>query len=526
MMKRIVYRAVYLSLAALFFSVPWLFAQQTTSSTATTETINLSTYYPAPFGAYDTFRLVPKASGFVPPNPCTLGTMYVNSNGKLQVCRSVGGTPTWGPADQVWTQSGNNIYPADTASMVGIGTTNPIISLGKGLDVHGNIYIHMSPSDAGLAFGDDNPVNTKWNIKYWNPSIMPPNGGLVFSETGVAYHILTLKAGGKVGIGVSSPNARLDIKGVGKDVATFGLGIRNSADQYSLIVRDDGKVGIGVNPSTALEVGGMTKTTGGLVIETRRGSPPSSPLTGQMWIQFPIVCGDGFCDPGETCATCKQDCGCCPVDGGWSFSCIAGRWHYVCDNPPVSCGGANCPGCIGPLCPYESDGGPCGGSPPPPPPPPPPPSASCSCSWQPLDTKCHTSICQARYDIKAFYCVCNPSGCGGAVGSCVEPPGNGPGDYPNLWAGSYSEGDQICRVDSRCYTDVSCSGGTAYWLQQGCGRSCLPHTDWMEGQCTCLSGINCGCRGMVGGLGAFGPNNDCYLRGYLTCDAQPNNGCQ
>ncbi len=279
MKKIIVFHLLPLIVAAIFLPAPFLFAQQTVQNSMT-----LTTYYPAPFGAYDTLLLVPRST----PPACQPGTLYVDSNGKLQYCRSVSGTLTWGPVDQVWTQNGNNIYPADTAStMVGIGTTNPTISLGKGLDVHSNIYIHMSPSDAGLALGDDNPVNTKWHIGYWEPSIMPPNGGLVFTETGVTDHILTLRAGGNIGIGVSSPNARLDIKGVGNGIVTFGLGIRNSDDKYSLIVRDDGNVGIGVNPTAALEVGGLTKATGGLVIETRT-SDPSGALPGQIWLRTDV----------------------------------------------------------------------------------------------------------------------------------------------------------------------------------------------------------------------------------------------
>ncbi len=96
---------------------------------------------------------------------------------------------------------------------VGIGTANPITTWGKGLDVNGNIHIHMAPSDAGLLFGDNDPVNTKWHIGYWEPSIMPPNGGLVFTESNVADYILTLRAGGNVGIGTASPTGRLHVLG-------------------------------------------------------------------------------------------------------------------------------------------------------------------------------------------------------------------------------------------------------------------------------------------------------------------------
>jgi hypothetical protein len=48
-----------------------------------------------------------------------------------------------------------------------------------------------------------------------------------------------------------------------------------------------GEVGIGTNnPSTKLEVqGGAIKATGGLIIETRDGSDPASPVDGQIWLR-------------------------------------------------------------------------------------------------------------------------------------------------------------------------------------------------------------------------------------------------
>ena len=88
---------------------------------------------------------------------------------------------------------------------VGIGTVNPT----RRLDVHGDIHIHMAPTDGGLMFGDDDPVNSKWHIGYWESSIAPPNGALIFTETGIADGILTLKAGGNIGIGTLNPQGLL-----------------------------------------------------------------------------------------------------------------------------------------------------------------------------------------------------------------------------------------------------------------------------------------------------------------------------
>lgn len=55
--KRIVSHVLPLSLAAIFLSAPFLFAQSSSTNTPN-NTITLTTYYPAPFGAYDTMLLV------------------------------------------------------------------------------------------------------------------------------------------------------------------------------------------------------------------------------------------------------------------------------------------------------------------------------------------------------------------------------------------------------------------------------------------------------------------------------------
>jgi len=69
---------------------------------------------------------------------------------------------------------------------------------------------------------------------------------------------------GSVGIGTvnPSPSARLDVKGPGATASTYGLGVRNSNDVYSLVVRDDGSVGIGTpSPGYKLDVSGQIRTT-------------------------------------------------------------------------------------------------------------------------------------------------------------------------------------------------------------------------------------------------------------------------
>jgi len=117
-------------------------------------------------------------------------------------------------------------------------------------------------------------------------------------------------ARGNVGIGTTGPGAKLHVSGGGTGVTTakFGdgtLGQRAIVDIIAgsdtnafqvwddndlvtpkFIVKRAGNVGIGTpSPGAKLEVvGGVTKTTGGLVIETRT-TDPTSPEVGRLWLR-------------------------------------------------------------------------------------------------------------------------------------------------------------------------------------------------------------------------------------------------
>jgi len=156
------------------------------------ETMNLVTYYPVPFGAYDRVKLIQRASNLT--SPCEIGTMYVDTGGQFQFCRNNSGVGVWTtitPNAGIWTQTaGDDIYPTDTATnpnlFVGLGTITPQ----NRLDVEGAAVI-------GAAYSGTN--------------VGPANGLLVE---------------GNVGLGNTSPSTALDIEST---TATAGIDINNTA---------------------------------------------------------------------------------------------------------------------------------------------------------------------------------------------------------------------------------------------------------------------------------------------------------
>lgn len=110
------------------------------SSTAVhAESLTLTTYYPAPYGAYDRLRLIPRATL---SGACEIGSLYVESaTGAVSYCSDDGsGSGVWGPLSRLWVQTGDDLYLADNGNpnlYVGIGTAAPTSKL----DVAGNINV-------------------------------------------------------------------------------------------------------------------------------------------------------------------------------------------------------------------------------------------------------------------------------------------------------------------------------------------------------------------------------------------------
>ena len=177
------------------------------------ETLTLTTYYPSPFGAYDTIRLVPQASrtGVA----CNIGELYIQTGtNKLVVC-STGtwtDTPAW-----FWELIGTNLYPSNPLSNVAIGIND---TGGAKLRVYtGTSNLDLVVNPWTLSLRDSAAVNFLPYIQWvdeaglramymgWGSTVL----GSRFLEmtTENAYNLALM--GNNVGIGKTTPIGKLEV---------------------------------------------------------------------------------------------------------------------------------------------------------------------------------------------------------------------------------------------------------------------------------------------------------------------------
>jgi len=135
------------------------------------ETVALTTFYPAPFGTYDRIRFVPRPEIV---GVCRVGTMYTrDSDNTLRFCRDIGLGPdngAWGPLPDVWERdlATNEVFLTDTDTVddysVGIGDRTPdavleVSSSGQGFDLlklstddgtDGDLFVVKSDGKVGI----------------------------------------------------------------------------------------------------------------------------------------------------------------------------------------------------------------------------------------------------------------------------------------------------------------------------------------------------------------------------------------
>ena len=202
------------------------------------ETLTITTYYPSPYGVYRNLRLHPSSA----TNGCSSandeGTLYYDLGGHtLNVCvydddadddyewRAIGGVQAGH-----WTQTDNNLYPNQIHWNVGIGTNAP----SGALEVDGGTAeAGINGTDITLSAQDGGAGNTDGG-----DIVLDPGTG---SGTGTS---------GGVGIGVTDPNAALQVNGAisRQGTALFGAGANTH-------------VNLGNNGAAALSITGDSSGT-------------------------------------------------------------------------------------------------------------------------------------------------------------------------------------------------------------------------------------------------------------------------
>ena len=163
--------------------------------------IQVNTYYPAPYGAYDRIKLVPRAAL---PTTCDPGLLYIDqTDGIMKYCQA---DTTWGFVTDAWRKDSNFVYPTGTATNpnlhVGIGTSTPTAQL-QIFQSGGNSTFTMT-SNPGSEYNVTTQTN-KTVIGTTNTT------DLEFNTDGSSRMFIT--DGGNIGVGTTDPDSLLDVQG-------------------------------------------------------------------------------------------------------------------------------------------------------------------------------------------------------------------------------------------------------------------------------------------------------------------------
>lgn len=170
-------------------------------SVASADSLTLTTYYPAPFGSYSRFRLVPQTPL---TGACTNGMMYVSSvDGILRYCKLDG---TWGFMQGVWKQEGDLVTLSDLVnrpqSKVGIGTLAP----------DSQLHIQSFDTDATFRLNKDAGSNFTMVSQASSTTLGTSTNTSLAINTNNTTRIYVTNDG-LCGIGTTTPDHTLEVSG-------------------------------------------------------------------------------------------------------------------------------------------------------------------------------------------------------------------------------------------------------------------------------------------------------------------------
>ncbi len=163
------------------------------------ETLTMTTYYPSPFGVYQSLRLAPNAS----PPACsgsTVGTIYVDASNDMQYCDGTSYTQGFG----LWRVNGNDVYPDNwSTAEIGIGTSTP----SERLTISGTEADHTA-----IRLSNTTSTDSNWEIRAHDDN--PTDGFSIWGgQAGSEGARIMITGNGNVGIGTSAPAEDLSVVG-------------------------------------------------------------------------------------------------------------------------------------------------------------------------------------------------------------------------------------------------------------------------------------------------------------------------
>ncbi len=230
------------------------------TSFAYADTLTLTTYYPAPFGAYDRMRLVPR-SALV--GACDIGTLYVDDGDfSLKICTTGdwSTSSTMGAWEEVPVGGNIHIYPKNDGptTYIGLGLTAPEFKLNIDGSTSG-----ILASGGAIGAGEDlssTTVQPNGASFLWYPRRAAFRAGFVsaneWDDGNIGNHSVALGEDMQVS-GANSFGLGEDMTVSGNNSVGIALSDQNNADltDNNVMAIMGGAVGIGVlSPTAELDV--------------------------------------------------------------------------------------------------------------------------------------------------------------------------------------------------------------------------------------------------------------------------------